>query len=134
MPGPHPHERGPGTARFARQAGQEVCPAAPFPDPSRKSPATSASIRGPDQRLLTLRRTAGNTAAVQLLCGKDPFAAPAQEEHRHGPDCGRGEAGPDSTGRAVRAGLGRAGPGWAGPGRAGLGRADQTERVPQART
>ncbi|WP_460071020.1 eCIS core domain-containing protein [Streptomyces sp. YKOK-I1] len=61
-------------------------------DPSRKSPVTSTGSGAPAQRILTLQRTAGNAAVVQLLSGEGAFAAPVQQEHRHGPDCGHLDA------------------------------------------
>ncbi|MEU1185407.1 DUF4157 domain-containing protein [Streptomyces sp. NPDC005820] len=35
-----------------------------------------------------MQRTAGNAAVVQLLRAEGHFADPAQQAHRHGPDCG----------------------------------------------
>lgn len=59
---------------------------------ARNSPAASARTGGPHHRLLALQGTAGNAAIVQLLRREGHVAAPAQEEHRHGPECGHRDA------------------------------------------
>ncbi|MFD7325078.1 DUF4157 domain-containing protein [Streptomyces sp. NPDC059875] len=50
----------------------------------RPSPARAVA---PAEALLALQRSAGNAAVVQML----RRAGAAQDEHRHGPDCGHGE-------------------------------------------
>ncbi|MFJ8110502.1 DUF4157 domain-containing protein [Streptomyces sp. NPDC096132] len=71
-------------------------------DSARKGPATSARTGTPADGLLALQRTAGNAAIVQMLRREGHPETPAQEEHRHGPDCGHRDATASGAAPAVQ--------------------------------
>jgi len=58
------------------------------PDPA-KARDSAARAGAPPEALLTLQRSIGNAAVVQMVRGSAP--ASAQEQHRHGPGCGHAE-------------------------------------------
>ncbi|MFC4507224.1 MULTISPECIES: DUF4157 domain-containing protein [Streptomyces] len=74
------------------------------PDEAPRKGAAAPAKTGapPAHRLLALQRTAGNAAVVQMLRQAGHSEATAQDEHRHGPDCGHQEAAAPQAAPAVQ--------------------------------